>query len=58
MTVSEPIYINFKGSFRKYRVDSIGRPESPMRCWMLNLLKKYNVSPSYLTKNNDEKSSA
>ena len=30
-----------KGSFRNYRIDSIGYPESPMRYWMLNLFKKY-----------------
>ena len=55
MPVSEPVYVNCKGSFRKYRVDSIGHPESPMRYWMLNLFKKYDVTTKYVSESKNEK---
>ena len=46
MPESETVYVNRKCSFRKYRVDSIGYPESPVRCWLINLFKKYDINIS------------
>lgn len=54
MSISKPIYINCKGSFKKYRTDSTGSPESPTRYLMLNLAKKYDLSRRVLI-TNDEK---
>lgn len=47
-------YIQHKGSFRKYRIDSIGSPESPVRYLLKNLSHKYDIDINHPQKTTNQ----